>query len=83
MLRSQGVDMSQDLLQDWQTLYSAAISEAESGTEIEKAEVAIQRRLEDKAQTLSALEEAKLYAALRSLKRLKVQFLSDESNGPI
>ena len=69
--------MNQDVLQDWQTLYAAAVSEGESGQlgRIERAQVAIQKRLEDRTETLSALEEAKLYAALRKLQRLKEKIL--------
>ena len=68
--------MIQDLLQDWQMLYANAISEGESGqigTALEQAETAIKRRFEEESDTLSALEEAKLYSALRTLQRLKVR----------
>ena len=68
------VQMSQQLLQDWQTLYAMGVSEAENGqvgTGIEEAEAAIKKRLEEETETISALEEAKLYSALRNLQRLK------------
>jgi len=68
--------MIQDLLQDWQMLYANAISEGESGqigTALEQAETAIKRRFEEESDTLSALEEAKLYSALRTLHRLKAR----------
>jgi hypothetical protein len=70
--------MSQDLLHDWQTLYAASTSKGERGqlgTGIEEAELAIQKRLEHQGETLSGLEKAKLYAALRNLKRLKSEIL--------
>jgi len=70
------VPMIQDLLQDWQTLYANAISEGEGGqigTALEQAETAIKRRFEEESDTLSALEEAKLYSALRTLQRLKAR----------
>lgn len=71
--------MIQDLLQDWQMLYAFAVSEGESGQlgpALEQAEFAIKRRLEEESDTLSALEEAKLYSALRTLQRLKAQVAS-------
>ena len=71
--------MTQDLLQDWQMLYATAVSEGESGqlgAALEQAETAINRRFEDESDTLSALEEAKLYSALRTLQRLKAQVVN-------
>ena len=73
------VPMIQDLLQDWQTLYANAVAEAESGqigTALEEAETAIKRRFEEESDTLSALEEARLYSALRTLQRLKAQVVT-------
>jgi len=70
------VPMIQDLLQDWQMLYANAVAEGESGhlaTALEQAETAIKRRFEEESDTLSALEEAKLYSALRTLHRLKAR----------
>jgi hypothetical protein len=71
--------MTQDLLQDWQMLYVIAVSEGESrqlGAALEQAETAIKARLEEDSDTLSALEEAKLYSALRTLQRLKAEFVN-------
>jgi hypothetical protein len=71
--------MTQDLLQDWQMLYVIAASEGESrqlGAALEQAETAIKARLEEDSDTLSALEEAKLYSALRTLQRLKAEFVN-------
>jgi hypothetical protein len=71
--------MTQDLLQDWQMLYATAVSEGERGqlgAALEQAETAINRRFEDESDTLSALEEAKLYSALRTLQRLKAQVVN-------
>ena len=70
------VPLIQDLLQDWQMLYANAVAEGESGqlgTALEQAETAIKRRFEEESDTLSALEEAKLYSALRTLHRLKAR----------
>jgi oligoendopeptidase F len=71
--------MTQDLLQDWQMLYAIAVSDGESGqisAALEQAETAIKRRFEEESDTLSALEEAKLYSALRTLQRLKAEFVN-------
>jgi oligoendopeptidase F len=71
--------MTQDLLQDWQMLYAIAVSDGESGqisAALEQAETAIKRRFEEESDTLSALEEAKLYSALRTLQRLKAQVVN-------
>jgi hypothetical protein len=71
--------MTQDLLQDWQMPYVIAVSEGESrqlGAALEEAETAIKARLEEDSDTLSALEEAKLYSALRTLQRLKAEFVN-------
>ena len=71
--------MTQDLLQDWQMLYAIAVSEGESGqfgAALEQAETAIKRRFEEESDTLSGLEEAKLYSALRTLQRLKAQVVN-------
>jgi hypothetical protein len=71
--------MTQDLLQDWQMLYATAVSEGESGqlgAALEQAETAIKRRFEEESDTLSALEEAELYSALRNLQRLKAQVVN-------
>lgn len=46
------------------------------GTSIEDAEEAIRERLREVADSFSALEESELYAAMRILRRLKVQFLT-------
>jgi hypothetical protein len=65
------VQMTQQLLQEWQTLYATGVSEAENGqvgTAIDEAEAAIKKRLEEKTETL---EEAQLYSALRNLQRLR------------
>ena len=71
--------MTHGLLQDWEMLYAIAVSEGETGqlgAALEQAEAAIKRRLEEESDTLSALEEAKLYSALRTLQRLKAQVAS-------
>jgi hypothetical protein len=71
--------MTQELLQDWQMLYAIAVSEGETGqlgAALEQAEAAIKRRFEEESDTLSALEEAKLYSALRTLQRLKAQVVT-------
>jgi hypothetical protein len=62
--------MSEPTLRDWRTLYAAAMLEGESfqlGLRIEEAEVAIQERLREKVDSVPALEESELYAALRIL----------------
>jgi hypothetical protein len=71
--------MTQELPQDWQMLYVIAVSEGESGqigAALEQAEIAIKVRLEEESDTLSALEEAKLYSALRTLQRLKAKVVN-------
>lgn len=71
--------MPHGLLQDWETLYAIAVSEGETGqlgAALEQAEAAIKRRFGEESDTLSALEEAKLYSALRTLQRLKAQVVT-------
>jgi hypothetical protein len=60
-------------------MFEAAMSEGESGhfePIIEDTEVAIQERLRELAESLSASEESELYAALRVLRRLRAQLLA-------
>jgi hypothetical protein len=72
--------VSESAPQNWRTMFAAAKSEGESGQlgpMIEDTELAIQERLREAVENSSAdSEEAELYAALRILRRMRVQLLT-------
>lgn len=65
---------------NWRTMFTAAMSEGESGQlepMIEDAELAIQHQLKEAVENSPAVsEEAELYAALRVLRRMRAQLLA-------
>ena len=78
-LRSTEGVMDKPTQRDWRTLNAAAILESENGqfgASTENAGEAIQERLREVGESLSASEESELYAALRVLRRMRAQLLT-------